>query len=304
MSQTPPVPSTVPTPTTRTPAGVPGPPPASSHPDPAAAAAVRGVGLRKTYGRGDAQVHALDGVDVAFGRGQFTAIMGASGSGKSTLLHLLAGLDSATAGQVHLGDTELTSLDDNALTELRRKRVGFVFQSFNLLPMFTAEQNILLPLELAGSKVTPDVRAWFDRLVTTLGLRDRLTHRPSELSGGQQQRVAIARALLTRPDVVFADEPTGNLDSRSGAEVLEFLRTSVRELGQTVVMVTHDAQAAAYADRAVLVADGRIAGDVADPTPEVVQAELDRLRTASLASPASTPARGVAAGSTPAVEAR
>jgi putative ABC transport system ATP-binding protein len=303
MSQTPPVSTTQPTsPTSSSHApDVPGPPPA---------AAVRGVGLRKTYGRGDAQVHALDGVDVAFGRGRFTAIMGASGSGKSTLLHLLAGLDTASAGRVYLGDTELTSLDDNALTELRRKRVGFVFQSFNLLPMFTAEQNILLPLELAGTKVTPDVRAWFDRLVTTLGLRDRLTHRPSELSGGQQQRVAIARALLTRPDVVFADEPTGNLDSRSGAEVLEFLRTSVRELGQTVVMVTHDAQAAAYADRAVLVADGRIAGDVAGPTPEVVQAQLDRLRTASLASPASTPARGVAAptggstGSTSAVEAR
>ncbi|PWD51105.1 peptide ABC transporter ATP-binding protein [Serinibacter arcticus] len=285
MSQTPPAPTSLTT----------APPADAGTPLPTAAAAVRGVGLRKTYGKGDAQVHALDGVDVAFARGHFTAIMGASGSGKSTLLHLLAGLDSASAGQVYLGDTELTSLGDDALTELRRKRVGFVFQSFNLLPMFTAEQNILLPLELAGTKVTPEIREWFDLLVTTLGLKPRLTHRPSELSGGQQQRVAIARALLTRPDVIFADEPTGNLDSRSGAEVLEFLRTSVREFGQTVVMVTHDAQAAAYADRAVLVADGRIAGDVANPTPDVVQAELDRLRTVSLANPASTPSHGIEA---------
>ena len=243
--------------------------------------------LRKTYGAGEAQVHALDGVDVAFNSGDFTAIMGASGSGKSTLLHLLAGLDSATSGQVYLGNTELTALDDNALTLLRRKRVGFIFQSFNLLPMFTAEQNILLPVELAGGKVDASVRSWFDTLVDTLGLRQRLTHRPSELSGGQQQRVAIARALLTKPDVVFADEPTGNLDSRSGAEVLSFLRTSVREFGQTVVMVTHDATAAAYADRAVLVADGKIAGDIADPTPETVQHALDALRTASLSAPSS-----------------
>ena len=238
--------------------------------------------LRKTYGSGEAQVHALDGVDVTFNSGDFTAIMGASGSGKSTLLHLLAGLDSATSGQVFLGNTELTALDDNALTLLRRKRVGFIFQSFNLLPMFTAEQNILLPVELAGGKVDAAVRSWFDTLVDTLGLRQRLSHRPSELSGGQQQRVAIARALLTKPDVVFADEPTGNLDSRSGAEVLSFLRTSVREFGQTVVMVTHDATAAAYADRAVLVADGTIAGDIAGPTPETVQHALDSLRTASL----------------------
>ena len=238
--------------------------------------------LRKTYGSGEAQVHALDGVDVTFNSGDFTAIMGASGSGKSTLLHLLAGLDSATSGQVFLGNTELTALDDNALTLLRRKRVGFIFQSFNLLPMFTAEQNILLPVELAGGKVDAAVRSWFDTLVDTLGLRQRLSHRPSELSGGQQQRVAIARALLTKPDVVFADEPTGNLDSRSGAEVLSFLRTSVREFGQTVVMVTHDATAAAYADRAVLVADGTIAGDRAGPTPEPEQHALDSLRTASL----------------------
>jgi len=221
-------------------------------------------------------VHALRGVDVAFAAGEFTAIMGPSGSGKSTLMHLLAGLDSATGGQVHLGDTELTTLDDTALTLLRRERVGFVFQSFNLLPMFTALQNITLPCELAGT--TAD-QAWLDTLVDTLGLRERLTHRPSELSGGQQQRVAIARALITRPDVVFADEPTGNLDSRSGAEVLSFLRTSVRELGQTIVMVTHDPVAASYADSVVLLADGRIAGTIDSPTPESVLAGLDALRT-------------------------
>ena len=249
----------------------------------AASAAVRAVGLTKTYGRGEAEVHALAGADVAFERGRFTAIMGASGSGKSTLLHLLAGLDTATSGQVFLGETDLTALDDDALTVLRRERVGFVFQSFNLLPMFTAEQNITLPLELAGRKLDGETRAWFDRLVQVLGLTDRLSHRPSELSGGQQQRVAIARALLTRPDVVFADEPTGNLDSRSSAEVLDLLRTSVRELGQTIVMVTHDAGAAAYADRVVLVADGGIAGSLDHPTPEAAAAALDGLRTATLA---------------------
>ena len=232
-------------------------------------------GLSKVYGRGAAEVRALDGVDVDFAGGAFTAIMGPSGSGKSTLMHLMAGLDEATAGTVRLGDTVLTGLDDDALTRLRRDRVGFVFQSFNLLPMFTAEQNVLLPLDLAGER--PD-RAWVDQLVRTLNLGDRLDHRPSELSGGQQQRVAIARALVTKPDVVFADEPTGNLDSRSGAQVLSFLRRSVRELGQTVIMVTHDPAAAAYADRVVLLADGRIAGDIVDPTPESVLAGLDALR--------------------------
>ena len=240
------------------------------------AAAVRARGLTKVYGEGVATVHALAGVDVDFDAGQFTAIMGPSGSGKSTLMHLLAGLDSATGGTVHLGDTELTTLDDDALTLLRRQRIGFVFQSFNLLPMFTAEQNITLPLELAGAAADP---AWFDTLIDTLALRERLTHRPGELSGGQQQRVAIARALIARPDVVFADEPTGNLDSRSGAEVLSFLRRSVRELGRTVIMVTHDPTAAAYADRVVLLADGRIAGTIDDPTPESVLAGLDALRT-------------------------
>ena len=233
-------------------------------------------GLTKVYGRGAAEVHALDGVDVDFAAGAFTAIMGPSGSGKSTLMHLLAGLDDATSGTVRLGETVLTGLDDDALTRLRRDRVGFVFQSFNLLPMFTAQQNVLLPLDLAGAR--PD-EAWLGQLVATLSLGDRLDHRPSELSGGQQQRVAIARALVTKPDVVFADEPTGNLDSRAGAQVLSFLRRSVRELGQTVIMVTHDPTAAAYADRVVLLADGRIAGDIADPTPESVLAGLDALRS-------------------------
>ena len=239
-------------------------------------AAVHARGLSKVYGSGEAAVHALRGVDVDITAGAFTAIMGPSGSGKSTLLHLLAGLDSATAGQVWLGETELTSLSDTALTRLRRDRVGFVFQSFNLLPMFTAEQNIVLPLQIAGTATDRD---WFDTLTTTLALTDRLDHRPSELSGGQQQRVAIARALITRPDVVFADEPTGNLDSRAGAQVLSFLRTSVRELGRTVVMVTHDPSAAAYADRVLLLADGRVAGDISDPTPDSVLAGLDALRT-------------------------
>jgi putative ABC transport system ATP-binding protein len=245
-----------------------------------APAAARAVGLTKIYGRGDVAVHALDGVDVSFAAGEFTAIMGPSGSGKSTLMHLLAGLDTATAGQAWLGGTELTSLSDDQLTVLRRERVGFVFQSFNLLPMFTAAQNIELPSQLAASKLD---RAWYDTLVTTLGLNDRLTHKPHELSGGQQQRVAIARALSTKPDVVFADEPTGNLDSRSGAEVLSFLRRSVRELGQTIVMVTHDPAAAAYADRVVLLADGAIAGSITDPTPESVLAGLDALRNPTAA---------------------
>jgi putative ABC transport system ATP-binding protein len=240
---------------------------------------VSGTGLVKTYGRGNAAVTALRGVDVAFGAGAFTAIMGPSGSGKSTLLHCLAGLDAVTQGRVVLGDTDLTGLGDRQLTLLRRQRLGFVFQSFNLLPMLTAEQNILLPLELAGRRGPAVDAAWLDTLVDVLGIRERLGHRPSELSGGQQQRVAIARALVTRPDVVFADEPTGNLDSRSGAEVLAFLRRSVRELGQTVVMVTHDAVAASYADRVLLLADGRVAGEVTQPTPEAVTAALDALRT-------------------------
>ena len=236
-------------------------------------AAVRAEQLTKMYGAGQNRVTALDGVDVAFAAGQFTAIMGPSGSGKSTLMHCLAGLDTASSGRVLLGDTDLTALGDTALTVLRRERIGFVFQSFNLLPAFTAEQNITMPLTLAGVRRVD--RDWLAALTGTLGIADRLHHRPSELSGGQQQRVAIARALLTRPDVVFADEPTGNLDSRSGGQVLAILRESVRDLGQTVVMVTHDPLAAAHADRVVLLADGRLAGDLLDPTPDRV---LDALR--------------------------
>ena len=239
--------------------------------------AVRATGLTKVYGRGDVAVHALRGIDVSFDAGAFTAIMGPSGSGKSTLMHLLAGLDEPSCGRVLLGETDLGRLDDRRLTLLRRERVGFVFQSFNLLPMYTAQQNITLPCELAGRPVD---RSWFDTLVDILGLRERLTHRPAELSGGQQQRVAIARALVTRPDVVFADEPTGNLDSAAGAEVLSFLRTCVRELDQTVVMVTHDPTAASYAGRVVLIADGRLAGEITDPTPESVLTGLDALRPA------------------------
>ncbi|MGC4108453.1 MAG: ABC transporter ATP-binding protein [Thermomicrobiales bacterium] len=231
-------------------------------------AAVRAEGIRKVYGSGDTRVEALRGVDVGFGKGEFTAIMGPSGSGKSTLMHCLAGLDGVSHGKVFLGGTDLTALDDTALTILRRERIGFVFQSFNLLPAFTAEQNIRMPLTLAGKRRADD--AWFTLLVQTLGIGDRLKHRPSELSGGQQQRVAIARALLTRPDVVFADEPTGNLDSASGTQVLRFLQRSSREFGQTIVMVTHDPHAASFADRVVLLADGHLAGELADPTQDDV----------------------------------
>ncbi|MBO1028559.1 ABC transporter ATP-binding protein, partial [Micrococcus luteus] len=231
-------------------------------------------GLTRAYGRGGAQVHALRGVDVDFASGAFTAIMGPSGSGKSTLMHCLAGLDTPTSGSVRIGGTEITGLADTALTRLRRDRVGFVFQAFNLVPTLTAEQNIVLPLELAGR--TPD-RAWLDEITRTLGLADRLGHRPHELSGGQQQRVAVARALLTRPDVVFGDEPTGNLDSASGAEVLGLLRRSAREMGQTIIMVTHDPVAASAADRVVLLADGRLAGELVDPTVESVTAALTAL---------------------------
>ncbi len=234
--------------------------------------AARARELTKVYGAGDTAVTALDQLSVEIGAQRFTAIMGPSGSGKSTLMDCLAGLDSPTRGQVLLGDTDLTRLRDGELTKVRRERIGFVFQAYNLLSTLSAKDNILLPLELGGRRPDQD---WLDTLVDVLGLADRLTHRPSELSGGQQQRVAVARALVGRPDVVFADEPTGNLDSRSGAEVLGFLRRSVRELGQTVVMVTHDPIAASYADRVLLLADGRLAGELADPTPESV---LDTLR--------------------------
>jgi putative ABC transport system ATP-binding protein len=221
-------------------------------------AAVRAASLTKIYGEGDARVVALDSVDVSFRRGEMTAIMGPSGSGKSTLMHCVAGLDRATSGQAWVGEVELTGLADDALTMLRRDRVGFVFQAFNLLPTLTAWENITLPLDLAGKRVD---RAFADVIIDAVGLRDRLGHRPSQLSGGQQQRVACARALITKPDVVFADEPTGALDSHASAELLGFLRRSVVELGQTVVMVTHDPTAASYADRIVQLADGRISSE-------------------------------------------
>ena len=230
------------------------PPPAL----PAQAPAIIACGVTRTYGTGAGTVTALDAVDVDIRRGEFTAIMGPSGSGKSTLLHVLAGLDEVDHGTIQLDGTEITALNDDALTRLRRERIGFVFQSFNLLPMLTAEQNILLPLELAGKR--PD-RAWLDTLTSAFGIADRLTHRPAQLSGGQVQRVAIARALVTSPAVVFADEPTGNLDSRTTEEVLDFLRLSVDELGQSVVMVTHERDAAERADRILTLADGRISSD-------------------------------------------
>jgi putative ABC transport system ATP-binding protein len=245
--------------------------PDTDHRRPAVAA--RAVGASKVYGDGDTAVRALDGVSVEIPAGRFTAVMGPSGSGKSTLMHCLAGLDDLTSGQVFVGDLELGGLSDAALTKVRRERLGFVFQSFNLLPTLTAEENILLPLRLAGAR--PD-QAWVDGVIDTVGLRDRLGHRPSELSGGQQQRVAVARALASRPEVVFADEPTGNLDSRSGAEVLGLLRESVDRFGQTVVMVTHDPAAAAWADHALFLADGRIVDRIDEPTAELVLERMKR----------------------------
>jgi len=214
--------------------------------------------VRRRFGEGEVAVHALAGVTVEFPRSRFAAIMGPSGSGKSTLLHVLAGLDRPTSGTVQIAGVELTTLDDRHLTQLRRDRIGFIFQTFNLLPVLNAEENILLPLSIAGRK--PD-REWFDRLIDTVGIRDRLSHRPAEMSGGQQQRVAVARALISRPTVVFADEPSGNLDSKSSNDVLELLRHAVDDFGQTVVMVTHDAHAASYADRLLVLADGRIVHD-------------------------------------------
>ena len=238
---------------------------------PHTATAVTATALVKEYGTGDAAVRALDGVDLTIEDGRFTAIMGPSGSGKSTLMHCLAGLDQPTSGDVNVAGVELAELSDNALTDFRRERVGFVFQAFNLLPMLTARQNILLPLDLAGRE--PDW-GWFEEVVEVLGLGDRLGHRPAQLSGGQQQRVAVARAVLSRPAVIFADEPTGNLDRRSSAEVLAFLRRSVRELGQTVVMVTHDPVAATHSDRVVLIADGRVAGAIESPDQDSILVAL------------------------------
>ena len=219
-------------------------------------------------------VRALDGVNVEFERGCFTAVMGPSGSGKSTLMHCMAGLDSVTSGQVFVGDLEISQLNDAGLTQLRRDRIGFVFQSFNLVPTLTAKENIVLPADLAGQKVD---QAWFDFLVDQLGIRDRLSHRPSEMSGGQQQRVACARALIGRPELIFADEPTGNLDSNSSGEMLGFLRRSVTEFGQSIVMVTHDPRGAAFADRVVFLADGRLVGELLSPTADSVLEHVKQL---------------------------
>ncbi|HSE10298.1 MAG TPA: ABC transporter ATP-binding protein [Nocardioidaceae bacterium] len=236
--------------------------------------AARALDLRKVYGEGEAAVVALDSVDIDFYASEFTAVMGASGSGKSTLMHCMAALDSPTGGQVFLGETNLSSLKDKALTELRRDKIGFVFQSFNLVPTLTAKENVELPLSIAGRRPDPQ---WFDTVIDTVGLRDRLDHRPNELSGGQQQRVAAARALMSRPEIVFADEPTGNLDSTSGAEVLSLLRRSVDEHHQTIVMVTHDPVAAAYTDRVVFLADGRVVDELREPTRESVLEEMGKL---------------------------
>jgi putative ABC transport system ATP-binding protein len=244
------------------------------------AAAARAAEATKVYGKGEAEVRALDGVTVEFAAGQFTAIMGPSGSGKSTLMHSLAGLDDLTSGSVWIGDTDLSKLNDKVLTKLRRDRVGFVFQAFNLVPTLDVAENITLPMALAGRK--PD-KAWVDNVIDIVGLRDRLKHRPSELSGGQQQRVAVARALASKPEIVFADEPTGNLDSRTGAEVLSFMRQAVREYDQTIVMVTHDPVAASYADRAIFLVDGQIVDDMPEPAADSV---IDRMKTLT------TPAQG------------
>jgi putative ABC transport system ATP-binding protein len=236
--------------------------------------AAHAVDLTKSYGTGDGVVRALDGIDVEFERGRFTAVMGPSGSGKSTLMHCMAGLDVPTSGRTFVGDQEIGLLDDAALTELRRDRCGFVFQSFNLVPTLSAAENITLPLDLSGANVD---QAWFDHLVEALGIADRLSHRPSEMSGGQQQRVACARALIRRPELIFADEPTGNLDSNSSAELLAFLRDAVTEHSQSIVMVTHDPLAAAYADRVVFLADGRVIGELASPTADLVLTRMMKL---------------------------
>ena len=256
--------------------------------------AIRAHELRKVYGQGDTAVAALDGVSVDFGVGQFTAIMGPSGSGKSTLMHALAGLDVLDAGQVLIGDTNLTALGERQRTLLRRDRFGFVFQSFNLLPALTAQENITLPLDLAGRRADPD---WLARLVDTLGLRDRLGHRPSELSGGQQQRVAVARALVTRPEIVFADEPTGNLDTRHGQVLLSFLRDACDDLGQTIVMVTHDPLAAAHADRVVLLTDGRVIEEITDPTASAIADRMLQLDTDQHPNPHPCAGSGFGSGS-------
>ena len=235
--------------------------------------AARAEGVTKVYGWGDTRVRALDNISVAFTKGEFTAVMGPSGSGKSTLMHCMAGLDSVTEGSVFIGDQDLSTLSDRQLTKLRRERIGFIFQAYNLVPTLSASENITLPLDLAGAKVD---QSWFDSVVETLGVADRLKHRPSELSGGQQQRVAAARAMVSRPELIFADEPSGNLDSRASADLLGFLRSAVKSHAQTIVMVTHDANAAGYADRIVFLADGRVVDSMEDPNPERI---LDRLKS-------------------------
>jgi putative ABC transport system ATP-binding protein len=236
-------------------------------------AIAKAVDLQKVYGLGEAEVRALNGVNVEFGRGHMTAIMGPSGSGKSTLMHCMAALDRPTGGEVIIDGIEISTLKDKGLTQLRRDRLGFIFQSFNLVPTLTAKENITLPLDIAGRKVD---QAWFDTVVDTVGLRDRLGHRPTQLSGGQQQRVACARALVSRPAIVFADEPTGNLDSRASGEILAFLQNSVGEFGQSIVLVTHDPVAAGYADRVLFLADGEIVDEMADPTADTV---LERMKS-------------------------
>jgi len=239
-----------------------------------AAPAARAIDLTKIYGQDDAIVRALDGINVEFERGRFTAVMGPSGSGKSTLMHCMAGLDTPTSGRTFVGDQEIGLLDDAGLTQMRRDRIGFVFQSFNLVPTLTAAENITLPADLAGAKVD---QAWFDYLVEQLGIGDRLNHRPSEMSGGQQQRAACARALIGRPDLIFADEPTGNLDSNSSVEMLEFLRRSVTEFHQSIVMVTHDARGAAFSDRVVFLADGNVVDELMAPTADSVLERMKQL---------------------------
>jgi putative ABC transport system ATP-binding protein len=244
----------------------------SPTPPASAIAAARATNAVKVYGSGDTEVRALDGVSVDFEAARFTAIMGPSGSGKSTLMHCVAGLDTLTSGQAFIGGTDLTSLNDKDLTQVRRDQVGFVFQSFNLIPTLNAQENITLPLDLAGRKAEP---GWVEQVVATVGLGDRLTHRPSELSGGQQQRVAVARALAAKPAIIFADEPTGNLDSRAGSEILTFMQHAVEDLGQTIVMVTHDPVSAAYASRVIFLVDGRIVAEMQEPTAERV---LDQMK--------------------------
>ena len=245
-------------------------------------AAARAAGAVKVYGSGETEVRALDGVDITFERGRFTAIMGPSGSGKSTLMHCMAALDDLTEGQAFIGDTDLSTLTDKELTMLRRDRLGFVFQAYNLVPTLNAIENITLPMDLARRE--PD-QEWVDNVIATLGLGDRLAHRPNELSGGQQQRVAVSRALAGKPEIIFADEPTGNLDSQSGADVLKFMRDAVDELGQTIVMVTHDAQAASHADRTVFLADGRLQGEMLNPTADQILDYMKSLQAPTCRNP-------------------